>query len=320
LSALAQRLIESADIAESTRNLWTWTLTKHITPKLGDRKPGSITRGDVRDLLAGIQSRAVAKNARRLIAWIFARAVEDEIVGASPCVGLGRPPKEAPRDRVLTHAELRDLWNAAGASGAYGAAVRWLMLTAARKEEGFAATWPEIDREAKTWTIPGVRAKNRQRHVLPLSPAAIEILDGLTEHDEDKRLFRVTATSKSWRQLLERAGIIDIDVVPEPEDDEEEDDGEDLPLVRRPWTAQPIRIHDLRRTARNSLTHDLGVALAVAETVIGHTASELIRTYSPSGVVPLRDVRTALDRWASYLKVIVSGERAPKVRQMPGRV
>ncbi len=310
LATLAGRLIKDADIAESTRDLWTWVLGKYIDPKIGSRRPGSITRGDVRDLLAGIKSKAVAKNTRRLIAWVFARAVEQDIVGASPCVGLGRPPKESPRDRVLTHAELRGLWNAAGARGAYGAGVRWLMLTAARKEEAFAATWGEIDREAKTWTIAAARAKNRQRHVVPLSQSALDLLDGLPEGGTNSRLFGVTATSKAWRQLLERAGIV---TVPEPEGE----NTEEKPVARRAWTAFPIRLHDLRRTVRNALTHDLGVSVAVAEAVIGHKPPKLIETYSPAGVA-LRDVWAALDRWAVELETIVNG--GPDRRLTPAAI
>jgi integrase len=310
LDALARRLILAADIAESTRGLWLHTLTKHISPKLGTRAPGTVTRGDVRDLLAGIPSRAVAKNARRVVAWIYARAVEEDTVGASPCVGLGRPLKEVPRDRVLTHAEIRAVWVASGAAGAYGAAVRLALLTAARREEIFSATWGELDREAKVWRIAAARAKNRRAHDVPLSEAAFDVIDGLEADDEDRRLFRRRPTSKAWRDLLKVAGIINAP--------EEEDEESDKPKARKVWTPMPIRFHDIRRTVRNALTHDLGVSVAVAEDIVGHRPPPLVVTYAPDGVA-LRDVRAALDRWATELHAIVSGKRAPKVRPMPSR-
>jgi integrase len=306
LTRLAERLIAEADLAKSTRRLWPWTLKKYIVPALGSRPLGSITRSDVRGLLASIESKHVAKNVRRLLSWIYARAMEDEEntgITASPCVRLGRMSKEAPRDRGLTHAELRAVWNAAGHSGAYGSAIRFLMLTGVRRGEAFNAVWSEFDLEANVWRIPAARSKNGRPHDVPLSQEARDVLDALPSDADDPRLLPVTPGHKFWVTLLVKAGIID-----EPE---ESDD-------RRGWTAHPVGLHDLRRTLRNSLTAHLDVNIAVAEAVLGHTQTPLIRTYAPDGV-SLRDVRTALDRWAAELRAIVSGKRAGKVRQMPRR-
>ena len=74
----------------------------------------------------------------------------------------------------------------------------------------------------------------------------------------------------------------------------------------------PVRFHDLRRTVRDRLAA-LGVALPVAEAVIGHAAPRLIATYNPSGI-PLADRRRALERWQRELRRIVSGRAAKVVR------
>ncbi len=308
---LGRNLIREAELSDSVRRNWSWTLKKYIEPKWGKRSPASITRGDVRELLASIKSKPVAKNARRFVTWIFSRAVEQDIVNASPCVGLGRPPKEVPRDRVLTHAELRDLWRAAGASGAYGSAIRWLMLTATRKEEAFAARRAEVDREAKVWRLPAARAKNRRAHDVPLTDLALEEFDGLPHRAPGDLIFGVTATSKAWRQLLTKAGII---VAPTQEANDEDAEVEERKSERRPWTPHPIRIHDLRRTVRNTLTHTLGVNFAVAEAVIGHKPPKLIETYAPAGV-SLQDLRSALERWEEHLRSIVGEPPAPRRRR-----
>ena len=60
-------------------------------------------------------------------------------------------------------------------------AFEFLILTAARTKEVRGALWPEIDIEARTWTIPGDtgtgrRMKSGRTHVVPLSARAIEVL------------------------------------------------------------------------------------------------------------------------------------------------
>jgi integrase len=44
--------------------------------------------------------------------------------------------------------------------GTYGAGVRLLALTGARRSEVFGMQWAEIDLASKTWTLPAARAKN----------------------------------------------------------------------------------------------------------------------------------------------------------------
>lgn len=50
------------------------------------------------------------------------------------------------------------------------------ILTAVRSGEAREATWDEIDREAKLWTIPCNRTKTGEEMVVPLSEAALAIL------------------------------------------------------------------------------------------------------------------------------------------------
>src|SRR5204862_6552021 len=52
-----------------------------------------------------------------------------------------------------------------------------LIVTATRTSEVLLATWPEVDLEAKVWTIPGTRMKAGREHRVPLSERAIELLN-----------------------------------------------------------------------------------------------------------------------------------------------
>jgi integrase len=55
-------------------------------------------------------------------------------------------------------------------------AFEFTILCAVRTSETLGATWAEVDLEAKTWTIPGIRMKAGVEHRVPLSARAVEIL------------------------------------------------------------------------------------------------------------------------------------------------
>lgn len=64
-----------------------------------------------------------------------------------------------------------------GREGIAAKALEFAILTAARTGEVIGATWPEIDLEAKVWTVPGERMKAGREHRVPLSDTAIAVLD-----------------------------------------------------------------------------------------------------------------------------------------------
>lgn len=55
-------------------------------------------------------------------------------------------------------------------------ALQFLILTAARSGEVRGATWQEFDLEAAEWRLPPDRMKAGRLHIVPLVPAAVEIL------------------------------------------------------------------------------------------------------------------------------------------------
>lgn len=58
-------------------------------------------------------------------------------------------------------------------------ALEFVVLTAARSGEVRGATWAEIDLDAATWTIPGDRMKAGKEHRVPLTAAAVSLLQAL---------------------------------------------------------------------------------------------------------------------------------------------
>lgn len=72
-----------------------------------------------------------------------------------------------------------------GAAGAGAQALLFTILTATRSEEVLGALKSEINRDAKTWTIPASRMKASVEHIVPLSDQAMEIVNARWEQPGD---------------------------------------------------------------------------------------------------------------------------------------
>jgi len=69
-------------------------------------------------------------------------------------------------------------------------ALEFLILTATRSAEVLGAELGELDFTNALWTIPGERMKAGRNHVVPLSPAALAIIQRATQDAErDRRLI-----------------------------------------------------------------------------------------------------------------------------------
>jgi integrase len=68
--------------------------------------------------------------------------------------------------------------------GVGAAALEFLILTAARSSEVADARWAEIDRTARMWVVPAERMKGGREHPVPLSAAAMAVLDRMIARDD----------------------------------------------------------------------------------------------------------------------------------------
>ena len=141
-----------------------------------------ITKRDVITLLDTVRDRApVMANrnlaaVRKLFNWCLAR----DVIQVSPCSLIEPPAPERSRDRILSDDELRLVWNATGADPSpFGPLVKLLIFTGQRLAEVGGMRWDELDLENKLWTLPAERVKNGERHEVPLSETAVEILKAL---------------------------------------------------------------------------------------------------------------------------------------------
>lgn len=155
-------------------------------------------------------------------------------------------------------------------------ALEFLILTGTRSTEGRGALWSEIDLEARVWTIPGERMKANKAHRVPLSNAAMAVLEPLHELKSDDDIFVFPkmggegfVSEAAIRNLMGRMGA-----------------GE--------WT-----IHGFRSTLRDWAGESTNFARDVAEMALAHkVGDETERAYRRGDALEKR--RALMQAWADY--------------------
>jgi len=281
-----------------------------ILPRIGAKRINDVTKHDILSILDAIVDRGSPVTANRVLAVLrklFNWAADARgLILVSPCKGIDAPTAESSRDRVLDDDELRVAWAGFDSVGGPLAAIaKLLLLTGARSAEIAEARWTELDLAARTLTISKERSKNGVAHEIPLSDAAIRILNALPRIGEKKDGFLFTTTGAKpvsnlsrLREALRRAAS--------------ERGGEDHPDVAP-------TLHDLRRTAASGMA-GLGIAPHVVEAVLNHksgTIRGVAAVYNRYNYAA--EKRAALDAWAQRLDAIVNGADLSNIVAMKAR-
>ncbi|MEL7684417.1 tyrosine-type recombinase/integrase [Citromicrobium bathyomarinum] len=277
----------------------------HLKPALGNKPMPHIGRADLQPIIDAIPAKK--KATRRMVfsyaSVLFGWAMRRGDIDSNPLAAMEKPPAPEARERVLSDAEVKVVWQAAAEQTApFDSFTRLLLLTGQRRSEVAGMNWTELDRKAATWTIPIARAKNKAAHIVPLSEAVMAELDTLAARSpgaqitEDKKAwptagFVLTTNGRSPISGFSKAKAkLDLKVT-------KANGGQPLPA----W-----RIHDLRRTVATGL-QKLGVRLEVTEAVLNHISG------SRSGIVGVYqkhqwgdEKRAALNAWAAQIEAIVS--------------
>jgi integrase len=233
--------------------------------------------------------RVAAARARWSLSAFFSWAMREGLVDENPVNGTNDPAAGiTPRERVLTDAEVRAIWNACQEDD-FGRIVRLLMLTGCRRDEMGGLRCDEVDIDNAMLTIPGSRTKNRTRLHLPLAPMALAIIESAPRWADREFVWCKSGRGfASWSHAT-------------------------LGLRERIAAAQgkllaPWRLHDIRRTVATRMG-DLGVLPHVVEAVLNH------RSGHKAGVAGVynkatyeREMRAAVLMWADRLRAVVAGE------------
>src|SRR5262249_16510094 len=252
------------------------TLERLVYPKLGARQIDDIRRLDVVHLLDDIEDTrgpAMADQTlailRRVLNW---HAIRDDDFRSPIVRGMNRRDADArERNRVLTDDELRSVWKTAETyPGPWGQLIRFLLLTACRRTEAAAMRWDEISGDL--WNLPRERVKTDTDVTLPLSTAAMKVLEQIPRIHGCPYVF-----STDGRSSISGFSVFKLRF--------------DAACGVKDW-----RLHDLRRTARSLLSR-AGISPDVAERCLGHKITGVRGTYDRHRF--LEEMRHAFEKLAS---------------------
>lgn len=262
-----------------------WRVSKSRLKKFlsqhGNMKLSDLVRNDIIVHLDSFVAAGTPVQANRVHAALskFCNwCVERNYIEQSPCYGVKKPIKEKSRTRFLTDEELLKVWEVCGGFGyPFGPLLQILILTGQRRSEVSGMSWSEIDFERSVWVIPEKRAKNGVANSVPLSQAAIDILESLPRFLHSDYVFTTTGKTpvsglgKYKYRIDENTGVTN-------------------------WV-----YHDLRRTVATGMAR-LGIRPYVIEKILNHvsgTIKGVALVYNRYGYG--KEKREALDAWAGYV-------------------
>jgi integrase len=169
---------------------WMATLEAHVFPLIGDMPVREVGTDEVLRVLRPIWERipeTASRLRQRIEAVLDAARVKGWRTGENPARWKGHLAGELPQPRRVKRVLHRPAleWRDIGAftaalrdrEGVSALALRFVILTAARTGEVRGMRWREVDLEVSVWTVPADRMKAARLHRVPLSPAALAILD-----------------------------------------------------------------------------------------------------------------------------------------------
>ena len=272
--------------SEKVAKKWWQAMEKHAFPILGDMRVDRIGREDVLRVLTPLwtsrpeQARKVRQSIRSTLSWAQAHGlVEVNVAGDAINGALPAQPAVKEHLRALPYRQVGAALatvDASASSLSAKLAFRFTVLTAARSGEVRGATWNEIDIDAATWTIPANRMKAGAEHRVPLSDAALAVLE-------------------QARQLRDRAGLL----FPSPSRAGRPlSDMTLTKVLRSTGLASMTTIHGLRSSFRDWCA-DAGKSRDIAEAALAHTVGGVEGAYFRSDLFERR--RRLMADWAAYL-------------------
>jgi integrase len=148
-------------------------------------------------------------------------------------------------------------------------ALEWTILCAARTGETLGAEWGEIDLDQRIWVVPAERSKTGKPHRVPLSDAAVELLDALPGYQYGLIFTGPKGRLSSMAMLMCIRGL-------------------------RPGTT----VHGMRSAFRNWAAEN-AVQREVAEACLAHVVAGVEGAYLRSDLLEQR--RPVMESWAAFV-------------------
>ncbi|MGF7156146.1 tyrosine-type recombinase/integrase [Novosphingobium gossypii] len=170
---------------EKHEGQWLRTLETYVFPKLGNVQVSEITGPMIRNVLAEIwlskpeTARRVRQRIGAVLDWAFASGFrETEAPMRAVTKGLPKQPKNDGHFAAMPYNKVPAFITSLRARESFSRmALEFAILTAARSGEVRGARWEEFDLQNRLWTIPKERMKANREHIVPLTAAAIRIVE-----------------------------------------------------------------------------------------------------------------------------------------------
>jgi integrase len=205
----------------------------------------------------------------------------------NPCKGIKRNSEES-RERFYSQDELAAISDALNEyPGVAADCARLIMLTGCRPSEALKATWEQFDKEPRYWIKPSAHTKQRKTHKLPLSPAAIELVDRLRKKGKGKWVFPGDKSDEPLAALWHVWHFVRIRAKLAPDEQ-----------------GNPARLYDLRHSFA-SVGAGGGLSLLVIGKLLGHTQARTTQRYAHLADDPLREA-------AEKITTVITGAGKPR--------
>ena len=243
----------------------------HLEAEFGRLKLNQISRVQINRLLQAKRNSGLAPATVNriliLLRFVLNKAIEWETPGLreNPAQRIRTLPENNRRERYLTPEEalrLRDVLEQ-HPDQTLSFALKFLLLTGARRQEALCARWADIDFERRIWRVP-LSKSGKCRHIM-LSNAALDCLQGVRDYVAEfgtapqrnsALIFPAERTGKHmvtvyhhWNKIRRKAGLAD------------------------------LRMHDLRHSFASALVNN-GVPLYEVQKLLGHASIRTTERYA----------------------------------------
>jgi integrase len=278
---------------------WPATLATYVYPVFGSLPVRAVDVGLVMKAIEPIwvQKPETAGRVRgrieSVLDWATARGYRQ---GENPARWRGHLenllPKKAKVRRVEHHAALPYveiepfMAELRRQEGVAARALEFAILTAARTGEVIGAKWDEIDLGERLWMVPAERMKAGKEHRVPLSDAALAILEGMRKIRQGDHIF---PGSKAGRPISNMAMLM---------------------LLRRMGRGD-LTAHGFRSSFRDWAAERTTFPAEVAEMALAHTVGVKVEAAYRRGDL-LQKRRQLAEAWAKFCAVAsASGQVVP---------
>ena len=236
-------------------------IERYINPAMGTMKVAAVKYDDCHALHRSLAEKPTEANRiRSLLVTMFDYSIRWGWREDNPA-RLVRPNREYPRDRFMSQVEFVRLSEVLNnwPDRTIANAIRFLLLTGARRGEVLSATWDQF--EGGVWSKAPSSTKQRKAHRVPLSAPALEIIN--SQPHTSKYVFPgkhggTCNVKNEWIRVRKQAGLED------------------------------VRLHDLRHSFASVLVSK-GSTLEIIGALLGHSQPSTTKRYSHLYDEPLRE-------------------------------